>query len=96
MEVGVNLLALAAVGALVVVPLGREYRDFRASWNLSRLGALMTTLLVVPAFAVALAVSLPLAEMPAAQWTATVLVTLAAYSVGTSAVRTAVAPAQSH
>ena len=93
MEMG-SVVALGAVAALVLVPLAREYADFRTEWGLGRLKALATTLLVFPALAFGIAVSLPLAEEPAAQWTATVILTLLAYSLVTSAVRSSRASAR--
>jgi hypothetical protein len=85
---------LLAIGAVVLVPLAREYADFRRSWGLGRLGALATTSLVLPAFAVSFALSLPLAPRPALQWAATVGVTLIVYSLAVRAVENAVAPAR--
>ena len=93
MEMG-SLLALVALAGVVLVPLGREYAEFRREWGLGRLKALATTLLVVPALAFGIAVSLPLAAEPAAQWTASVLVTLLAYSLATAGVRSTREPAR--
>jgi hypothetical protein len=90
MELG-NFVAFVPIVAVVLVPLAREYTDFRRSWGLTRTGAFLTTFLVVPAFGLALAVALPLAATPAAHWGAIVVVTLVAYSVGT---RVALAAAQ--
>ena len=89
-----NLTVFALIGALVLVPLAREYADFRASWALGRLAALSTTLLIVPALAAGLAVGLVFAAEPAAQWTATVVTTLAVYSLAVGAVRGALTPAR--
>ena len=80
-----NLLLLGILGAVVFVPLGREYADFRVA-GLARTAAMSTTLLLLPAFAVGLAVGLPLAARPAAQWALTVVVTVALYSAATRAI----------
>lgn len=85
---------LLAIGAVVLVPLAREYADFRRSWGLGRAGALATTALVLPAFAVSFALSLPLASRPALQWAAIVGATLVVYSLAVRAVENAVEPAR--
>jgi hypothetical protein len=72
---------LAVIAALVVVPLAREYRDFRRALGLGPLGALGTTALLLPSFAIGLVLSLPLGAHPEVQWLATVLATLVAYSL---------------
>jgi hypothetical protein len=82
-----NLILLVVVGAVVVAPLAREYADFRQAWGFGRLAALATTLLVLPSLGVGLALSLPLADRPALQWTAAVLVALVVYSLAASRVR---------
>ena len=82
-----SVVVLLLLGSVVVVPVAREYAEFRREWGFSRGAALVTTLLVVPALALGLAVALPLADTPAVQWTASVVVTLAAYSLGVAAVR---------
>ena len=74
------------LAAVVLVPLGREYADLRRSYALSRLGALATTALVLPAFAVSLALALPLANFPVAQWLGTVATTFLVYSFATRAI----------
>ena len=84
---------LLAIGAVVLLPLAREYADFRRSWGLGRAAALATTGLVVPAFAVSFALSLPLASKPALQWAAIVGATLVVYSLAVRAVENAVEPA---
>ncbi len=71
---------LAIVALAVVVPLAREYAAFRREWGLGRLAALGTAVSLVPALGVGLAVALPLAPVPAAQWAVTVVATLLAYS----------------
>jgi hypothetical protein len=81
----VNLLVLATLAAVVLVPLAREYADFRAA-GLTRSGAVSTTLLLLPALAVGLALALPLAATPAAQWALIVVVTIALYSAATRAI----------
>ena len=91
---GVSLGMLLAIGAVVLVPLAREYADFRSSWGLGRAGALGTTALVLPAFAVSFGLSLPLASRPALQWAATVGATLVVYSLAVRAVENAVEPAR--
>jgi uncharacterized membrane-anchored protein len=77
---------LAFLAAVVLVPLGREYADLRRSYALSRLGALATTALVLPAFGVSLILALPLADFPVAQWLATVATTFLVYSFATRAI----------
>jgi hypothetical protein len=76
---------LAGLAAVVLLPLAREYADFRTA-GLARTAAMSTTLLLLPALAVGLAVALPLAARPAAQWALTVVVTVALYSVATRAI----------
>jgi len=85
---------LLALGAIVLVPIAWEYADFRRSCGLSRLGALATTLLVVPSFAVSLALALPLASRPGLQWVATVVLTVVVYSLATRAVGATVGAAR--
>ncbi len=46
---GVSVGMLLAIGAVVLVPLAREYVDFRRSWGVGRAGALATTALAVRA-----------------------------------------------
>jgi hypothetical protein len=77
---------MALLGAVVVVPLGREYADLRRSFALSRLGALGTTSLVLPAFAVAVMLALPLAGHPMLQWAAIVVTTFFVYSLAARAI----------
>ena len=84
---------LLAIGAVVLLPLAREYADIRRSWGLGRAGALATTALVLPAFAVSVALSLPLASQPGLQWAAIVAATLVVYSLAVRAVENAVEPA---
>jgi hypothetical protein len=85
---------LMAIGAVVLLPLAREYLEFRRSWGLGRVGALATTGLVLPAFAAGFALALPLAARPGLQWAATVAATLVAYSLAVRAVESAVEPAR--
>ena len=80
-----NLLLLAALAAVVLVPLAREYTDLRAA-GLARVSALGSISLLLPALAVGLALTLPLAARPAAQWGATVIVTVGLYSAATRAI----------
>lgn len=89
----VGMGMLLALGAVVLVPLGREYLDFRHSWGLGRAAALATTGLVVPALGVGVALSLPLASRPALQWTGTVVATVVVYSLAVRAVRGVAEPA---
>jgi uncharacterized membrane-anchored protein len=81
----VNVLLLTTLGAVVLLPLAREYADLRAA-GLARVSAFGTVSLLVPALAVALALTLPLADRPAVQWAATVLVTVGLYSAATRAI----------
>lgn len=85
-------MGILAVAALVVVPLFREYADFRRAWGLGPLTALGVTGLVLPATAIGLAVALPFAEWPFVQWGVTVAAALAAYSLAVRAVEGLVAP----
>ena len=77
-----NVIVVATVAAVVLVPLAREYVDFRAD-GLTRPASIGTTLLLLPALAVGFALALPLAAEPAAQWAVTVVVTVALYSFAT-------------
>jgi uncharacterized membrane-anchored protein len=82
-----TMVAVTLLAAVVlVVPLGREYADLRRSFGLSRVAALGTTALVFPAFAVGLTLALPLQSQPPVQWLATVVATIAVYSVATRAI----------
>jgi uncharacterized membrane-anchored protein len=74
------------LAAVVFVPLGREYADLRRSFGLGRIGALATTALILPSFAVATVLALPLGAHPVAQWVAIVVTTFAAYSLATRAI----------
>ena len=71
-------VASALVAGLVLVPLAREYADFRRSWGLGRAAALGVTGLVVPAVALGVLAATPLAGRPWLQWGVTVAVALAA------------------
>jgi len=88
----VGIVGILALAALVVVPLLREYADFRRAWGLGRLAALGLTGLVVPAVVVGLAVALPFAAWPFVQWGVTVATALAAYSLAVLAVGEAIEP----
>lgn len=81
-----SLTVFAVLGAAVVVPLAREYADLRRSAGLGRLGALATIGLLLPGLAVGVALSLPLAGRPFAQWAATALVALLLYSLAARAI----------
>jgi hypothetical protein len=81
----VNVLVVGGIAAVVVLPLAREYRDFRAA-GLARPAALGAVLMLVPALAVGVALALPLVAYPAVQWTTTVVVTVVAYSTASRAI----------
>jgi hypothetical protein len=81
----VNLLLLATLGAVVLVPLAREYADLRAE-GVARASALGVISLLVPALGVGLALTLPFADRPELQWALTVIVTVALYSAATRAI----------
>lgn len=85
-------MGILALAAFVIVPLVREYADFRRSRGLGRLGSLGVTGLVVPAVGVGLVAAQPLASWPFVQWGATVAVALAAYSLAVRAVVGAIEP----
>jgi hypothetical protein len=93
---GVSIVVVAVVAAVVLVPLAREYADFRRTWGLGRFGALATTSLVLPSFGVGAALALPLAARPDLQWVVTVVATIGIYSLAVRAVgqvlETSVAP----
>jgi hypothetical protein len=80
------MLVLALLAGVILLPLAREYSDLRHSFALSRLGALATTSLVAPAFAVATIMTVPLAAHPAAQWLSQVAATLVVYSLAARAI----------
>jgi hypothetical protein len=80
------VVVLTLLVGIVLIPLAREYGDLRRSFGLSRLAAFATTSLVFPAFAVALTLALPLQSRPALQWVATVVGTLAVYSLAARAI----------
>ena len=80
------MLVLALLAGVILVPLLREYGDLRRTFGLSRVAAFATTSLVVPALAVGLTLALPLQSLPALQWVATVVGTLAVYSFATRAI----------
>ena len=87
-----GIVGILAVAALVVVPLAREYADFRRAWGLGRMAAFGLTALVIPAVAVGIAVALPFASRPLLQWGVTVAAALAAYSLAVRAAEAALAP----
>jgi len=80
------VLVLALLAVVLAIPLAREYVDLRRSCGLTRLPALATTALVLPASAAGAVLTSPLASQPAAQWTATVLFALLAYSLAARAI----------
>ena len=93
MSIVFALPPLAVVALAVVVPLVREYAEFRREWGLGRLGAALAAGTLFPSLALGFAVALPLAERPALQWATTVVATIAAYSLATAAVRPALTEA---
>ena len=88
-------LPLVLVAAVVLVPLGREYADFRRTWGLTRVASAATTLLVLPALGAGLALAYRVGGSYELQWVTAVVVTLAVYSVAAAAVRSALEPARS-
>lgn len=80
------MVVITILAGIVILPLAREYGDLRRSFGLSRAAALATTSLVLPAFAVGLTLALPLQSQPALQWVATVVGTLAVYSLAARAI----------
>jgi len=91
---GVNAVGILAVACIVLVPLAREYADFRRSWGLGRATALSVTGLVVPAVGVGVAAAAPLAAWPYVQWGVTVAAALLVYSLAVRGVGAAVEPAR--
>jgi hypothetical protein len=83
---GPSMLVVALLAGIILVPLVSEYGDLRRSFGLSRVAAFATTSLVVPAFVLGLTLALPLQSRPALQWVATVVGTLAVYSLATRAI----------
>lgn len=86
---GVDAVGMLVVVGLVLVPLAREYADFRRSWGLGRAASLGVTALVVPAVGIGIVAAAPLAGSPWLQWGVTVAVALAVYSLAVRAVRAA-------
>ena len=89
---GVGVVGILALAGVVVVPLIREYADFRRVRGLGRGSAALTTLLVIPAVGIGIASALPLVAWPYAQWGVTVAVALAVYSLAVRAVWGTVEP----
>ena len=89
-----NAVGILLVAGLVLVPLAREYADFRRSWGLGRAAALGITGLVVPAVGIGIAAAAPLAAWPYAQWGVTVAAALLVYSLAVRAVGAAIEPAR--
>ena len=89
-----NAVGILVVAGLVLVPLAREYADFRRSWGLGRAAALGVTGVVVPAVGIGIVAAAPLAAWPYAQWGATVAVALLVYSLAARALCAAVEPAR--
>ena len=82
-----GIMPLGILGFAILVPLVREYVEFRRDCGLGRVRAALATGTLFPALALGLAVSLPLAERPALQWTATVVITILGYSAATAGFR---------
>jgi len=80
-----GIVPLGIVGVAVLAPLVREYLEFRREWGLSAPAALLAAGTLFPALGVGIAASLPLAGRPSLQWVATIVVTIAAYSLAVSA-----------
>lgn len=89
-----NSLGMLAIAGLVLVPLAREYADFRRSWGLGRAAALGVTGLVVPAVGIGIVAAAPLVAWPYVQWGVTVAAALLVYSLAVRAVGAAVEPAR--
>ena len=89
-----GIMPLGILAFAILLPLVREYAEFRRDWGLSRLGALLTAGSLFPALGVGLAVSMPLAARPELQWAVAIVVTIGAYSLVTSALRPDAEPAQ--
>lgn len=89
-----GIVGILAVAGLVLVPLAREYADFRRAWGLGRAAALGVTGIVLPAVALGIAAAAPLGQWPYAQWGVTVAVALAAYSLAVRTVGAAIEPAR--
>ena len=87
-----GIVGILALAALVVVPLLREYADFRRSRGLGRLAAFGVTGLVIPSVGVGIAAALPLISWPFVQWGVTVAVALAVYSLAVRAILAAIEP----
>ena len=84
---------LGVVLLAVVVPLVREYAEFRREWGVGRVGAVLAAATLIPSLALGFAVALPLAGRPVLQWATTVAVTVAAYSLATAVARPALSEA---
>jgi hypothetical protein len=87
-----NAVGILAVAGLVLVPLAREYADFRRSWGLGRAAALGVTGLVVPAVGIGIAAAAPLGAWPYVQWGVSVAAALLVYSLAVRAVGGVVEP----
>ena len=87
-----GVVGILALAGLVLVPLVREYADFRRARGLGRRSAALTTVLVVPSVGIGIAVAVPLADWPYAQWGVTVGAALAVYSLAVRAVWGTVEP----
>ncbi len=90
-----GIVGILALAALVIVPLLREYADFRRARGLGRLAALGVTGLVIPSVGVGLVAALPLVSWPFVQWGVTIAVALAVYSLAVRAIVAAIEPRRS-
>jgi uncharacterized membrane-anchored protein len=88
-----SMVVLTLLAGIILVPLASEYGNLRRSFALSRIGALSTTALVLPAFGMATVFALPLSAHPVAQWLATVTTTVVVYSLAARAITSSVSAA---
>src|SRR5204862_3559509 len=86
------VLVLGILAVVVLLPLQREYADYRSTFGLGRTGALATTMLVLPSLGCGVVASLPLSSRPPLQWVVAVVVTLAAYSLASAGLRAQLSP----
>jgi hypothetical protein len=81
-----DVIGLAVITGVVLVPLAWEYADLRRVHAFSRGAALSVTTLVFPALGIGIAAALPLAPYPTMQWATTIVVTVLLYSAATRAI----------